>query len=625
MKPYTYLPLLLCSSMVFANAQKQQQFDDLVKQIVTGEHYFFSADDLTQTLKQLEQLLPANDPQRASMLDRQRCSLGFYHDPAAGIAFSDIKLAQATQRQDFEAIYDYQTCRFYLFDMQGEAEQANTSALLANEAAIKSENPLFIALSETELGNLASYRGDHADALTHYLRAYPVHQQLGYKPFISDLVLSIAAAYRRMGLYHEAISYIDAAENVFNAPEEQFRRAMILHEKAYSYAEMGQAEQALQLFEQSIAIYQTIIEPLWVTYTKVNLVWVYNLLGQFDTALKLAAEAQQELNAVTPDNVRTFETYQALLALYRGEALSATGDAGQALVSLEQAEQRFSKGAVPRYLLLLYRAQAIALAKVEQYQLAYQKSEQYLQLYQQLQDAAKEQQANLLRFQFDVARQQEQNAQLDAEKRAAEQLVNTLQLAQRWQYLALSLIAILLFSLLLLAISLKKRNRRLHRLAMTDELTGIANRRRIMMQAEHERIKMQHSTQPLCILILDLDHFKQINDTYGHDAGDTVLQQVSITMSGLLRQQDYVGRTGGEEFMIVLPDTQPEQAQAIAERIRIAVAKLDLTTIAPALQVSCSIGLTQAQSNELLNSSIARADKALYRAKAEGRNRVVLQ
>ena len=625
MKSYTFLPLLLCSSMVFADTQKQQQFDDLIQKIVTGEHYFFSADDFAQTLAQLEQLLPANDPQRASMLDRQRCSLGFYHDPAAGIAFSDIKLAQAAQQHDYGAIYDYQTCRFYLFDMLGHAEQAQTSAVLANEAAIKSENPLFIALSETELGNLASYRGDYADALTHYLRAYPMQQQLGYKPYISDLVLSIAAAYRRMGLFTEAIAYIDAAEAVFNAPEEQFRHAMILHEKAYSYAELGQPERAVALFEQSMAIYQTLTVPQWVTYTKVNLVWVYNLLGQFDTALQLAAEAQQELNTFTPDNIRTFETYQALLALYRGEALSATDNAQQAIISLQLAEQEFGSDAVPRYLLLLYRAQAIALAKVEQYQLAYQKSEQYLQLYQQLQDAAKEQQANLLRFQFDVARQQEQNAQLDAEKRAAEQLVSTLQLAQRWQYLALSLIAILLFSLLLLAISLKKRNRRLHRLAMTDELTGIANRRRIMMQAEHERVKMQHSTLPLCILIIDLDHFKQINDTYGHDAGDTVLQQVSITMSGLLRQQDYVGRTGGEEFMIVLPDTQPEQAQAIAERIRIALSKLDLTTIAPALRISCSIGLTQALASELLNSSIARADKALYRAKAEGRNRVVLQ
>ena len=613
----------LFSLLLFVNtalAAEPEPFDVLVHEIESGERYFFSVEDYQKTLTELEAALPASDIDRQHMLDRLRCFLEYYSNPQAGINYSEEKIAAAKLRHDHAALADYYVCRYYLFSMLGQNQQAEQQAEFSYQAASDSENPLSIATSLSILGSIASYRGNYADAMQHYVTAYQLQRGLGYKPHISDLVLSIAATYRRMGLYQDALDYIEHAELEFSQPEEKFRNALIMHEKAYSYAELGQYEQALSLFEQSVQVYEQLDEPAWRTYSRVNMVWIYNLLGRHRDALQLAQTAEIEIEQLNSADLSGLATYQGLLALYTAEALIGVNQAEQALDKLHYAEQQLQIDQNPRYLLLLYNAKAAALAQAEQYLQAYQQLRQYVDLNQQQLTSSREQQSNVLRFQFDTVRQQERTRQLEAEKKLAEEHVSTLELAQRWQYAALSLIALLFVILFSFALSLKKRNRKLHRLAMTDELTHIANRRRIMMQAEQERVKAIDTAEPLCFLILDLDHFKQVNDRYGHDAGDTVLQQMSMTVSAMLREQDHFGRTGGEEFLIVLPNTDAEQAMAIAERLRLAIAALRFSDTSRQLTVTCSIGISLYQTDEALNTSLARADDALYQAKAAGRN-----
>ncbi len=609
--------LVSLSSMAWAQGG---QFDELVRQIESGERYFFSIADYKTALTELQNALPAGDTERSQMFDRLKCTLGFYDHPEAGLSFSDEKMAAARARGDSEALADYYVCRYYLFSLLGRSAEAEQQARLSYQAARDSENPLSLAISLSLLGNIDSYRGNYADAMQHYVTAYQLQRGLGYKPYISDLVLSIAATYRRMGLYRDALDYIEQAELEFSSPDEAFRNALIMHEKAYSYAELGDYQQALSLFEQSIEVYQQLDEPLWQSYSKVNLVWIYNLLKRYDEALRLASEAEQELSQLSGVDLSALNTYKGLLALYRAQSLTATARASQALPYLHEAESYLNIEANPRYLLLLYRAKARAFAANNDNDTAYQWLSRYVELDQQQQQQAREQQSQLLKIQFDSARQQERNQQLAAEKQLVQQHVASLQLAQRWQYAALSLIALLLLILFSFAVSLKRRNRKLHRLAMTDELTGIANRRRIMMQAEQERVKALDTSKPLSFLILDLDHFKQVNDKYGHDVGDTVLQQMSLTVSSMLRQQDHFGRTGGEEFLIVLPDTDSEAAFAIAERLRRAISDISFADTPGKMRVTCSIGLSQFRPDEPLNISLSRADDALYQAKAAGRD-----
>ena len=163
-------------------------------------------------------------------------------------------------------------------------------------------------------------------------------------------------------------------------------------------------------------------------------------------------------------------------------------------------------------------------------------------------------------------------------------------------------------------------------LAHTDVLTGLANRRTLTDRLRQEWALLQRGHEPACLLMMDLDHFKVVNDTHGHVTGDAVLVSFAQTVQQLVRKVDLVARLGGEEFVVLLPNITAEQATALAERIREAVYHSHLLVEGKPLQFSVSIGVAQFDRRELsLTGWMARADAALYQAKAQGRNRVVLE
>ncbi|MEX0605700.1 MAG: diguanylate cyclase [Marinobacter sp.] len=167
-------------------------------------------------------------------------------------------------------------------------------------------------------------------------------------------------------------------------------------------------------------------------------------------------------------------------------------------------------------------------------------------------------------------------------------------------------------------------HRKLGRMATTDSLTRLYNRRHTVHLAEKEIARWHRNPSPLAFLLLDVDHFKPLNDRYGHELGDRILSDISTVITGALREQDFIGRWGGEEFLAVLPDTDRDQALITAERIRLAVAGTFWEFEAENLSVTISIGVSEYGANEDLNTAIARADKALYLGKDRGRNRVEL-
>lgn len=208
---------------------------------------------------------------------------------------------------------------------------------------------------------------------------------------------------------------------------------------------------------------------------------------------------------------------------------------------------------------------------------------------------------------------------------------------QRWWFQSLVLIAIsvLLFAAVRWRLSSLKRNElrllklvseqttELQMLARQDALTGLANRRAFDEALQHAFQRSQRTQTTLCLAIVDVDHFKRVNDTLSHAVGDEVLRRIAAVLKQQCRAVDLLARWGGEEFVILLPDTPLNEAEEVCQRLRLKIEQLDLRDISPTLHMTISIGLTT-NHKLALPQILLSADKALYQAKRLGRNRVVV-
>lgn len=156
---------------------------------------------------------------------------------------------------------------------------------------------------------------------------------------------------------------------------------------------------------------------------------------------------------------------------------------------------------------------------------------------------------------------------------------------------------------------------------MHDPLTELPNREAYNERARAEVSRWQRYQRPLTIAIIDIDHFKNINDSFGHQAGDRVIKVIGRSIAKRLREVDFFCRYGGEEFVALMPETSVETALVVVNEIREAIAKSAFNYKNQSLSISISVGLTEFAAGDDLASAFERADKALYRAKTQGRNR----
>lgn len=174
------------------------------------------------------------------------------------------------------------------------------------------------------------------------------------------------------------------------------------------------------------------------------------------------------------------------------------------------------------------------------------------------------------------------------------------------------------------AIISAQKFRRVKRQAETDPLTGILNRRAVMARGRRAFRKHRSLGEPLAILFIDIDHFKDVNDQFGHDAGDAALKVVANVCMDCLRENDFIGRFGGEEFLGVLPGASAKEAELVAERLRIAIESARIEHEQATMRITVSVGIAELTDKFAdLDTMLRAADRALYRAKREGRNRVI--
>jgi diguanylate cyclase (GGDEF)-like protein len=301
----------------------------------------------------------------------------------------------------------------------------------------------------------------------------------------------------------------------------------------------------------------------------------------------------------------------------------AEGHPEKALATLNEVLDHSGTDVLPLRVASLYQWRARTNAALHSYRDAYNDLSEYMRRYVATNDADRIKQAAALRARFETDREIERNALLKREldlsheqsQRQAQQL--------RWNAIA-AVSAVLVIALLIYFLVTNFRFRQqLVRLANHDGLTGLPNRRRTAELATDALAAATDSDKPLTIAIIDMDHFKFINDRCGHATGDYVLREFARLGRESVRAQDTLGRWGGEEFLLVMPDAAAEVAIATLERLRTLVFGISLPPSGAGLRVSMSAGLSVRDKQiRSLDELIARADAALYVAKNEGRDLV---
>lgn len=298
--------------------------------------------------------------------------------------------------------------------------------------------------------------------------------------------------------------------------------------------------------------------------------------------------------------------------------------AEQAALNLEGTLNQLEKNkALPWRIALLDLKAKIAVLKGN-YKLAYESLYKTRNLQKSYNNIEREKVRSRYKVIFDTDRTTLQNKILSRDNQLDKVALENAQQKQWIQTLVIILISLIVLMLVFFLVRQNITSKALHKLANTDSLTELANRRYTFSYGEDKLTIAKKEAKEFALIIFDVDHFKKVNDTYGHAGGDIALKTLSASASTYVRAQDILGRIGGEEFLLVLPNTPANKAIEIAERIREVIEQKTMQINEHTLNITASFGVaTFTDKQQTFNDIYQDADLALYQAKEQGRNRVI--
>jgi diguanylate cyclase (GGDEF)-like protein len=536
-------------------------------------------------------------------------------DYSAAITFASQQLQQARARQDKLTEIALLNCRGWHNQLLGEMTNARRDYDAAFKLAEAAGAQRLMADALSYRGNMQAYQGQLAAGLKDQLVAHDLYERLGLEAWRLHQLGEIANTYRRMEVFDRALEYFKELENAYLQQGDEENLNDIRAQLGILYSDTGRHAEALALFTGAASYFKGKGWSMDEAWALTEVAHSQLKLGRVNEALVHLQQAETLLNRKQETDAATLGQWRLVMGL----AEEAHGRLNRALYFLAVAEPIFIQEHNKRFLGTIYRVQARILEKQGEAAAALASLKRYVAIREALERDLGAQRSIQMRFEFDLARKEVENENLKTHQALQAQLLDRVQERRYWQTLVTVLALLLLGSMVLYQLS---RSRKMRRLAMTDELTGIHNRRQIQAKAQTMLQQAKSLDQPFSLLLIDIDHFKQINDGWGHQAGDRVLVAVANCISEALRSLDRVGRNGGEEFLVLLPDTLLAEAVEVAERVRQQVAALQVAELPAEYPVRVSIGCAQLREGESLSELIHRADEAMYSAKQGGRNRV---
>ena len=599
-----------------ATATREDAFDATLEKVVGPTSMEASSTEYEGYMKRLQALLPAGDPLRDARFRSVYCGSRSWKDAERALAYSNEALRRARNLHDIASEARAMLCRAqYIMAVSGSQrglpEYDKVVALLLNSR----EQQLLAETLELR-GDTLSLLGEQARAMLDFQRARAAYRAAGINHEIETLMFSIAVAYRRVGDFPQAERFFNSAISRMQDKQQWEDLVSNYIQLGFLHAESGAPDKAQAAFRNAIIVANQQKDQTGLNGAHLGLADSQITLGEPDAALETLAQARAgfiaEKDASSDDQ----------LLVLTGQALAKQGEHDAALAHFKLAMPLIQRDGNDRYLATIYKLQAASQEALGQTDTALEVYKRYTDMQMKLQGKMRLEQSRMLEYESEIRRRDFENRQLRADAQAKQLQVVALERVRHWQALSLLLAALFVALLGSLAWRQWKKSRSLRNQAMTDPLTSVASRIGIEHEIEQAIEHAARTDSPLSLLMLDLDHFKSINDRFGHATGDRVLRDVAATWHTQLRGRDPLGRIGGEEFVVVCKETSLDQALLVAARLREALHGLRFDDVDTSLGVTVSIGAASYKQGETREDLLASADAALYRAKQRGRDRI---
>ncbi|ACV25542.1 tetratricopeptide repeat-containing diguanylate cyclase [Kangiella koreensis] len=595
---------------------EQKVFDELLYKIDSGQIELVTQQDFDKQLEKLEQLIPDGDEDRRLTYVYYQCLLSSIYDPQRGTQIANDMISSAKGRDERLEEGILYLCLANYEDRTGNTPEALLNIEKAIDIGKEVNDKILMADGYVSRCGIRSLLGENDFALKDCIQAEELYREEGVLEASDGLIFDIGIIFRRLGFLERAEKYFNRSEEVAKKDNLGFGLIRVYLQQGFMEEQRNNPGKAIEKYLAALKVAEgkgiiTEMVPI-----RIALAGGYNLDGQYGKAmqeLKLAEEARQKMGN---------SGYDGMASMYYGVAFSNLEQPEQAEEFFVNAEQLMLANNNKRYLALLYEGWAKSYERVGNSAKALEKYEKYMALQKELDRQRSDQQTQVLRFEYDSEKTEIENERLQQEQKLKDEQLESLQAARKWQILAIILGSVLTVVLIWFSLRQVANSRKFRLLAHTDSLTGLANRRQIERALKREMESSNQSGKPLSILMYDIDHFKVVNDIHGHSVGDVVLTNLSNFSKELLRDNDVLGRTGGEEFLAVLPNANLDQAIQVAKRLQQEVDLKQYTEIESELNATISVGVTEYKQGEHMDEFLRRVDEALYQAKENGRNRV---
>jgi diguanylate cyclase (GGDEF)-like protein len=505
-------------------------------------------------------------------------------------------------------------CEGASLENSGDNTQALAQYTEAVSVASAEHDDEMLAENLYSRGYLLGVLGDYANGLIELRRADGLFEKLKKPLHALTTLNSIATLYNRMGDYVQA-------RHIYTRALAAQREAGLQREQVVTLQNLGRVNENLHdwdaartAFSESLEIGRKINYLRGEAYDMRGLAAVANALGDPAGALETLKSAEVLQKQVPDARLRGQIQLARGIALHKLQHLpEATAALESALVDFKQTEALFELNQV-------YSELAAVYAETGNWRDAYARQVDAKTTSDKLLKNQLDQGFATLKVEFDTATQDKENAALKRQNEANQKALAQARSLRRLQATVIILTISLVLLLTLLAVFQHRSTLRMHILAMTDELTGVPNRRAVLGRLDP--LLRREDPEPCAILIVDIDYFKAINDQLGHSTGDEVLKVVAATVSAAVKEPAFFGRLGGEEFLIALPDTGLHAARAMAESFCEKIEAIDTSRwFGDRHRITCSIGVAVAvPGRDTPSTMLQRADAALYSAKRGGRN-----